>query len=157
ILFNGLLGPRVQFTLDTLAFGTDPIYGNILYGTYGVDGSTHLTKYDLNGDILFNGLLGPHVQFTLNTLAYGTDPIYGNILYGTYGVDGSTHLTKYDLDGDILFNGLLGPRVQFTLDTLTFIPDLNTATAVPEPTSFALLTFGLVGLGIGRARLRASR
>lgn len=67
-------------------------------------------------------------------------------LDGTYDFNGSTHLTKYDLNGNIISNGSLGPDVQFNLATLTYIPDSN---IVPEPPSFTLLAFGLMGLGIG--------
>ena len=51
-----------------------------LDGTYDYNGSSYLTKYELNGNILSNGPLGTAagpIQFTLNTLAYIPDSNIG--------------------------------------------------------------------------------
>ena len=129
-----------------------------LDGTYDYNGSSYLTKYELNGNILSNGPLGTAagpIQFTLNTLTYGVDPTYGDVLFGTYDYNGSSYLTKYELNGDIVWNGPLGTAAgptQFTLNTLVYIPDSNIGAPVPEPPSFVLLVLGLMGLGISTRR-----
>lgn len=66
-------------------------------------------------------------------------------------VDGSSNLTIVDVTGSVVF-GPGGDTIQ-SLSSV-FVVDATTVTifAIPEPSTFALVALGLVGLGAARAR-----
>ena len=117
-------------------------------GTFADRGSFTIDGYGTNGvvdGVLFSGAFSGPVTWTLTTLANGThDYTLTAVVTGTTGstaVQGVTvQLTIHTVNG--FFNG----------STSIAGGDTTTVSFVPEPSTWAMLSTGLVAIGAGMRR-----
>ncbi len=129
----------INVALQDFAFSTDGIFrssfetsgGTLAYGTWDTTtlSQTGVTLLPTTGDTRGLGIDGS-----------------GNVYIGRVSGSGQSTIYKYDASGALL---LTSSTINATIEGFAFAP-----TAVPEPSSFALMMVALTGAAIGRFRKR---
>jgi hypothetical protein len=129
--------------------GTQTIIGNVAAGTNIYFRLINETQAANSGLLNFTFYSGPATRNPDNRLHVGLTPGSGTVASG-----GGTYMQGFNFEDR---SGTVSPLSDFDYNDLRFEIANATATVIPEPSTYALMATGLLGLGGVAARRRRSK